>query len=120
MACRRSEVRGISPPHWARQARRGCTSSTGWQRTLACAQAFLPPTRLLRIQLLDWIFPVPNQNLDEDRWAEMGRSGLRVGVLASRNRELLDAHTNLGYFAMIPGTTQAQVAEILREVSVID
>eukprot|EP01047_Picozoa_sp_COSAG01_P018958 COSAG01_NODE_1040_length_11961_cov_22.590794_7_plen_94_part_00 len=50
----------------------------------------------------------------------MGRSGLRVGVLASRNRELLDAHTNLGYFAMIPGTTQAQVAEILRDEDWVD
>ena len=51
---------------------------------------------------------------------DFGVSGLRVGALASRNQELLDAHTNLGYFSMIPGPTQAQVAEILQDESWVD
>ena len=46
---------------------------------------------------------------------DFGVSGLRIGALASRNQDLLDAHSNLGYFSMIPGTTQLEVAEILND-----
>jgi len=46
---------------------------------------------------------------------DFGVSGLRVGALASRNAELLELHSNLGYFSMIPNPIQAQVAEILND-----
>lgn len=46
---------------------------------------------------------------------DFGMSGLRIGALASRNQELLDVHSNIGYFQTIPGPTQSVCAEILSD-----
>jgi len=51
---------------------------------------------------------------------DFGVSGLRVGVLASRNQDLLQAHANIGYFAMIPNPVQAAVAEMLLDDAWVD
>lgn len=51
---------------------------------------------------------------------DFGVSGLRVGVLATRNQELLQAHTNIGYFTMIPSPIQAACAEILVDDDWVD
>ena len=51
---------------------------------------------------------------------DFGVSGLRIGALASRHEELLAAHSNLGYLAMVPGPVQAAVAEILEDEAWVD
>lgn len=51
---------------------------------------------------------------------DFGVSGLRVGMLASRNQTLLKMHSNVGYFSMIPNPIQAACAEILSDDAWVD
>eukprot|EP00929_Paragymnodinium_shiwhaense_P081679 TRINITY_DN42808_c0_g1_i1.p1 TRINITY_DN42808_c0_g1~~TRINITY_DN42808_c0_g1_i1.p1 ORF type:complete len:472 (-),score=99.93 TRINITY_DN42808_c0_g1_i1:205-1620(-) len=51
---------------------------------------------------------------------DFGVSGLRIGLLATTNKTLLEAHMNIGYFTMIPNNTQANVAEILSDEAWVD
>lgn len=46
---------------------------------------------------------------------DFAMSGLRIGTLYSENRDLLEALAKLGAFHGLPGTTQHQVAQLLKD-----
>ena len=64
-----------------------------------------PLTRLALTSLLSRVFRANNTeqvHLVYGLAKDFGVSGLRIGALASRNKELLDAHSNLGYWIYAP------------------